>query len=77
MTNEEEAKLRADIAEAETEYKALMLGTKVRVLVDQNGERVEFLAANRSALYAYIQDLKSQLPGSTVQNFTPPIGFIF
>lgn len=38
-----------------------MLGTSPRVVVDQNGERVEYTAANKTALYNYIQQMESQL----------------
>lgn len=46
---------------AEKAYHQLMLGGGVRVTVDQNGERVEFTAANRAALLSYIQSLKREL----------------
>jgi len=49
------------LGEAESAYHRLMSGTSVRVVVDQNGERVEFTAANRSALIAHIQGLKRDL----------------
>ena len=49
------------LEDAEKAYHRLMLGGSVRVTVDQNGERVEFTAANRSALFAYIQGLKREL----------------
>lgn len=49
------------LEDAEKAYHRLMLGGSVRVTVDQNGERVEFTAANRSALVAYIQGLKREL----------------
>ncbi len=47
--------------DARAKYHALMTGTSARVLVDQNGERVEFTAAKKQDLYAYIQMLESQL----------------
>jgi len=49
------------LAEAEAEYHALITGTKPRVVVDQNGERVEFTAANAGRLRQYIESLKAQL----------------
>ncbi len=49
------------LQEARTAYHALMLGTSARVVVDQNGERVEFVAANKAALYSYIQQMEAQL----------------
>lgn len=77
MTDQELDELKAKIKEADAEYHALMTGTKVRVFVDQNGERIEYTSANRSSLYNYIQSLKSQLPGATIKGYTAPIGFFF
>ena len=47
--------------EARKAYHSLMTGTSARVVVDQNGERVEFVAANKQALLAYITQLEQQL----------------
>lgn len=47
--------------EARKAYHALMTGTQPRVVVDQNGERLEFVAANASKLYSYIQQLEQVL----------------
>lgn len=47
--------------EARQAYHDLLTGRAVRVVVDQNGERIEYTAANRSALSAYISDLERQL----------------
>lgn len=49
------------LAEARTAYHKLNTGTMARVVVDQNGERVEFTAARRTDLYNYIQELESQV----------------
>lgn len=38
-----------------------MIGQSARVVVDQNGERVEYTPANSTKLSAYINDLKRQL----------------
>ncbi len=46
---------------AETAYHTLMLGQSARVVVDQNGERVEYTPANSTKLAAYINELKRQL----------------
>jgi hypothetical protein len=43
----------------------LLTGRSVRVFVDQNGERVEYNAANRGALAAYIADLERRLSTQT------------
>lgn len=49
------------LADAEKKYHSLMTGTSVKVFVDQNGERVEYSAANANRLSAYINELKRQL----------------
>jgi predicted TPR repeat methyltransferase len=68
--------ISAKIAEAEGAYHSLMTGTMARVVVDQNGERVEFVAANASRLYQYIQDLKALLPSASTP-ISGPLGFYF
>lgn len=40
-------------------YHDLLTGVSARVVVDQNGERVEYTAANRQALQAYITFLQN------------------
>ena len=47
--------------EAKAAYHSLMIGSSARVVVDQNGERVEFTAANAMRLQAYITQLENQL----------------
>lgn len=47
--------------EAKTAYHALMIGVSARVVVDQNGERVEYTAANAIRLQAYITQLENKL----------------
>lgn len=70
------------LEEARKAYHALMTGTSARVVVDQNGERVEFTAANGPKLYSYIMQLEAQLglpcgtaPG--VNSAMHPAGFTF
>lgn len=41
-----------------------MTGNKVRVVVDQNGERVEFTAANAGKLAQYIENLRARVSGN-------------
>lgn len=53
--------IREALISAEAAYHELLLGKSIRVLVDQNGERVEFTSANAGRLSAYIADLKRQL----------------
>ena len=54
------------LTEAENAYHQLMLGTKASVLVDSNGERVEYQRAESAKLSAYIAELRRQLGQSTV-----------
>jgi hypothetical protein len=49
------------LAQAQLEYHNLMTGMKVRVFVDQNGERVEYTNANAVRLKQYIQELERTL----------------
>lgn len=53
----------------------LVTGQLARVFMDQNGERVEFVATNIGALDSYIRQLESDLAG--VARARKPIGFIF
>ena len=63
--------------EAEAAYHALLTGKSARVVVDgNNGTRVEYTAADKAKLYAYIIDLRSQLTPPTTPN-NSPAGFIF
>lgn len=69
---------QANLDAARAAYHNLMTGTMARVVVDQNGERVEFVAANASRLLAYIQMLEAEcnaIPG--VPRVRGPFGFIF
>lgn len=68
LSAEKRAQLEAWLAEAEAAYHQLQIGTSARVVVDQNGERVEYTSANRSALLAYIQSLKDQLACVSVKS---------
>lgn len=53
------------LAHAESEYHNLITGNKPMVVVDQNGERVEYTPANAGRLAMYIADLKRQLNPSS------------
>ena len=80
LTPEERAVLEARLAEAEKAYHTLNIGLMARVVVDQNGERVEFAAGNKANLYAYILGLKSQLGlpcGAGIFPNNGPMSFIF
>ena len=60
MTPEECAALAARIADLTTSYEELLAGTKARVLVDQNGERIEYNGGNSRSLFTYIKGLEGQ-----------------
>lgn len=66
------------LVEAETAYHDLMVNGSVRVVVDQNGERVEYTAVNSAKLLAYIADLRAIIAGQAGL-FVPrgPAGVIF
>lgn len=59
------------LVEAEDALHQLVTGTSARVFVDQNGERVEYTAANRAALKTYIQELKSEIAGASLGSNGP------
>ena len=61
LSSEQTAILTQRLADATTAYHQLMIGRSASTVVDQNGERVTFTAANADLLKAYIDDLKSQL----------------
>jgi len=54
------------LTEAENAYHQLMMGSKAIVLVDSNGERIEYQRAESSKLSAYIAELRRQLGQSSV-----------
>jgi len=70
--------LQPRLDQAEAEYHKLMLGKSARVVVDgNNGTRVEYTAANRAALYSYIQSLRSEINPTVGVPANGPAGFIF
>jgi gpW len=81
LTAQQQVTLQQQITDAETAYHNLMTGRMARVVVDQNGERVEFAAARKSDLYTYIQQLKAQMPScaaaACLNNPGPPAQFVF
>jgi len=79
LTSAERLLLQARLDEAKQAYHDLMTGTKARVIVDQNGEKVEFSAPNRQALYAYIQELERILcpPAQSPSTNLMPMRFTF
>lgn len=60
------------IAQAEEALHNLVTGTMARVVVDQNGDRVEYTMTNAKDLRAYIATLRAG-PGQTNR----PLGFTF
>lgn len=77
LTPDERDKLMAMLAEAEKAYHKLMLGGSVAAFTDQNGERVEYRAANRVSLLSYINQLRGRLGlPPTCGVVGRPLGFI-
>lgn len=64
------------LADAQAAYQSLLLGQSAREVVDANGEKVVFTAANQQRLAAHIIQLQNALSGNT-PNIPPPVGFIF
>ena len=60
MNPTECADLAARIARLQDSYEQLLEGRKARVLVDQNGERIEFNGGNSRSLLTYINGLKDE-----------------
>lgn len=65
------------LAEMRADYTALISGNKARVIVDQNGERVEFTAASAQRLYAWIQEAAACLDPGVKPRAHRPMGFYF
>jgi hypothetical protein len=53
--------LKTKLSDAEAAYHNLMTGKAPKVIVDQNGERVEYNTASAPRLAQYIQELKRLL----------------
>ncbi len=78
LTPAERAAIQARIVKLEASYDAIMSGTAVKRFVDQNGEQVEYTAANASSLLALINQLKAMIDPCFARNYRPrPIGFVF
>lgn len=78
LTSEERVALKARITKLQDSYDAIISGQAVKRFVDQNGEQVEYTAANASSLLAYINRLKSELDCSFARQYRPrPMGFVF
>lgn len=76
LTPEQIATLQRRLAQAEEAYHSLQMGGAVASFTDQNGERVEYRAANRTQLISYISNLRAQLGlPPTCGVVGSPIGF--
>jgi len=65
LTTDEITLYTARLAAARTALHSLFIGTSARVVVDQNGERVEYTATNVTRLQAYIKYLENLLAGGS------------
>ena len=63
--------------EARSAYHALNTGKMARVVVDQNGERVEFAVANKTALDNYIKQLEREVGSAMAPMTNGPAQFLF
>lgn len=61
LTAAERLVVQAQLDEAVAAYHQLTIGQQARVVVDQNGERVEFTASNSAKLASYITSLRMKL----------------
>lgn len=73
MTPSERAIYEERLSGAEKAYHELVTGASIKVLVDQNGERIEFNMASSLRLAAYIAELKRILGRNAVSG---PLRFI-
>lgn len=72
------ATLQERYTEAEEAYHNLMTGNMPRVVVDQNGERVEFTSTNAPRLLMYVNKLKAEIDAlSNPTTSRGPARFIF
>ena len=67
--------LTAWLTEAQNAYHELVSGIAPKVIVHQNGQRVEYNSTTRNALKSYIEELKIAL-GQT-SNMLPPMRVYF
>lgn len=78
VTDAERTLYQTRLTEAKQAYHDLTVGGAIKVVVDQNGERVEYSVANASRLYAYIRALEDALSPTLAAYRQPkPIGFTF
>jgi hypothetical protein len=65
---------QALLNDAKKQYHELLVGRSARVVVNINGERVEYTAANRASLAQYISDLEATVSGAGNRG---PMGVFF
>lgn len=63
--------LAEKLVQAEAAYHSLMIGESVREVVDQNGEKVVYTAANAARLQQYIAELKAQIANTSLSSRQP------
>ena len=68
--------LAEKLVQAEAAYHSLMIGESVREVVDQNGKKVVYTAANAARLVQYISDLKAQI-ANTTSTYRQPLRVYF
>lgn len=70
--------IRERLTTARDQYHRLMTGKAIRVMVDQNGERVEYTAVSATNLMAYIKHLESMLDAASGKNqVSGPLRFMW
>jgi hypothetical protein len=79
LTDADRALLQTQLIEARSAYHSLTVQGAARVVVDQNGERVEFTTVNSARLASYITSLELKLAQCRmeVQRLIAPAQFIF
>lgn len=65
------------LREAKAAYHDLVLGLHPKVIVHQNGQRVEYTSTNRGALKSYITELEASLGSSNGQTVSGPMRVFF
>ena len=73
------ATLRVWLTEAQSAYQRIAVGKSLRVVVDSNGERMEFTAASLDKLRTHIRDLQARIAPFDGQQpaYARPFNFVF
>lgn len=72
LSAEERLVYEQRLSEAEAALHKLTIGNHARVVVDHNGERVEFTSPNAGKLRAYVEELKIALGKRTISGPLKP-----